>query len=468
LLLCWSIATAASGATPAKLAVSADGRFLAHADGKAFLWIGDTAWKLADTLGREDIRFYLDERQRSGFTVIQTAVFMGHRQPQPIGQTRNPANAYGHRPFSGGDEPDTARPLVVAGGDADVPNDYWDHLDFIVREVRQRGLQLALLPCWGSQHVNGRARGGKAVIFNEASARAYGVFLGARFRLEPHLIWVLGGDINPDDKSDQRAVYRAMAEGLVTGVTGESPAWNQPHPAWNRLLMTYHPIGPHSSSEFFHGDAWLDFHMIQTFKYRDRTVDLVARDVALRNPVRPVVMGEPAYEGDADDPYAATSSALDVRRQAWQSFLSGACGFTYGALKSGPHGPLYAFAPGWKECLKLPGAAQVAGPLRQVLAAHAWADWQPDTSVFADGAGAKELTFAAARASDGRTLLVYFPENAAKKITLTGLKSARCTATWINPQNSARTSAGEYETQSQQNFAPPVGWPDALLLLEAN
>lgn len=447
------------------LRVSDDARYLVAADGKPFVWIGDTAWHMADRLTREDVVFYLDDRKSRGCTLIQAAVFMGHSNSS--GQTRNPKNAYGHRLFIGGDQPDPARPLVVAGGSPDAPRDYWDHVDFIVRETHARGLYLALLPCWGSHHINGRTRGARAVIFDEANARAYGEFLGARYSDKSHVVWVLGGDTNPDTRADGLPVYRAMAAGLVQGATGKTVAWNQPDAAWERLLITYHPVGPHSSSEFFHADAWLDFHMIQTFRYRERTTDFVTRDCNLTDPRRPVVMGEPAYEGDPPDPYAVTSTALDVRRQGWQSFFSGACGFTYGALKSGANGPLYDFAPGWKQCLELPGAAQLAGPLRRWLSDHPWWTYVPQPSVLAEGAGAGESRKIAFGPVHRRALYVYFPDHSSATLKLpVPLRQGPLRIEWFDPRTGARQHVA-VDATTRVRLAPPGGWPDAVLELQA-
>ena len=79
------------------LEVSENGRFLVHADGTAFFWLGDTGWKLVYLLDREEAERYLENRRRKRFTVIQAVAALGP-QAGP-----NTANAYGHRPFLDGD-----------------------------------------------------------------------------------------------------------------------------------------------------------------------------------------------------------------------------------------------------------------------------------------------------------------------------------------------------------------------------
>ena len=58
-----------------KLQVSQNGHTIQHEDGIPFLWIGDTAWGMFQQLTREEVDHYLDNRQKLGFTVIQSVVF---------------------------------------------------------------------------------------------------------------------------------------------------------------------------------------------------------------------------------------------------------------------------------------------------------------------------------------------------------------------------------------------------------
>ena len=53
------------------LKVSENRRFLVHADGSPFFYMGDTAWELFHRLNREEAEKYLENRRRKRFTVIQ-------------------------------------------------------------------------------------------------------------------------------------------------------------------------------------------------------------------------------------------------------------------------------------------------------------------------------------------------------------------------------------------------------------
>ena len=152
------------------------------------------------------LEIYLDNRQKLGFNVIQSVVYWyphgGGIENGPL----NAANAYGHRPFVGDeDAPNTSKPLLVKGGSPDSPNDYWDHVDYIIEAVRKRDMYLALLPCWGRAYITLQMDNSQQE-FTEEEARAYGTFLGKRYKQEPHILWVLGGDAKAQIKAITRTI----------------------------------------------------------------------------------------------------------------------------------------------------------------------------------------------------------------------------------------------------------------------
>ena len=88
-------------------------------------------------------------------------------------------------------------------------------------------------------------------IFTREKAEIYGEWLGNRYKSKG-IIWVLGGD---RPAGGYENIWRAMARGIVTGVTGGEN--------YRAVLMTYHPQGGATSSTWFHNDAWLSFNMQQ-------------------------------------------------------------------------------------------------------------------------------------------------------------------------------------------------------------
>ncbi len=451
------------------LDISNDGHTLVQA-GQPFWWIGDTGWALFQQLRREEVDLYLDRRMKQGFTVIQSVVFWyPHGGNIPVGP-HNAPNAYGHRPFVGtSDEPDTGRPLIVDGGSADSPNDFWDHADYIVDAVKARGMYLALLPCWGNAYVNNRMEGSR-IEFTEEEARSYGAFLGARYRDAPHIIWVMGGDVDPvhfGDK-DQRAVYRAMAEGVGRGVSvNKVLRWDTPHPDWDKTFMTFHAVkAPRqsgerggSSSAWFHDDPWLDVNMMETYAWTDRIYPLVTKDVQKANPTKPTLLGEGAYEDGNYSHECGWITPLTVRRQAYQALFAGAAGVTYG------HWAVWPFrgtscGKTWDQSLDAPGADQVAGTLKRFLSEESVMSYVPDSTLIGSDPGKGELRQVAMTARGRNGALLYFPEIRPTTIDVRRLPFDPGTVRWFDPRTGDRTG-GAWTPE----LIPPSTWEDAVAII---
>ena len=125
-------------------------------------------------------------------------------------------------------------------------NDYWDHVDFVVRQAGALGLYVAFLPTWGDKWKVDRGIGPE--IFTRENAETYGEWLGKRYK-DKGLVWIVGGDRSVDS-DEQKEIVRAMARGLRQGDGGAH-------------LITFHPPGGAGSSKWFHDEEWLDFNMRQ-------------------------------------------------------------------------------------------------------------------------------------------------------------------------------------------------------------
>ena len=223
-----------------RLSISSNGKFITTMDGQPFFWLGDTAWELPHRLNRTEVVSYLESSVEHGINVIQIVALA-----ELDGLTV--ANAQGDLPLQ---DKDPTKPLTTSGNNHNIADeyDYWDHLDFVIESAESLGIYVALLPTWGEYLWENRGQPADP-IFNTTNATQYGEWLGARYKDYNNIIWVLGGDRIPD--SDQKlTIIRNMAEGLDS--TGSTQ------------LKTYHPWGGKSSSEYFHGDEWLDFNSFQS------------------------------------------------------------------------------------------------------------------------------------------------------------------------------------------------------------
>jgi hypothetical protein len=436
--LLFTVSVAPGVPAPPTLKVSEDRRFLVTGEGKPFFWLGDTAWELFHRLGRADAEAYLKNRAALGFTVIQAvalAEFDGLTEP----------NAQGHLPLQGSDP---LKPAVQEGPD----NDYWDHVDWIVDKANSLGLTIGFLPSWGDKW--NKKWGAGPEIFTPENAEAYGEWLGKRYKNKA-LVWVLGGD-RPIENDTHREIIRRMALGLHKGDDGTH-------------LHTFHPMGGQGSAQNFHEAPWLDFNMRQnghsvefTGKYEKTREDYA------RVPVKPVLDGEPIYEGHPIGFKAKEfghSIAADVRRPLYWNLFSGACGHTYGhhsvwQMYDGKKKPVNDPLMVWTEAINEPGAAQM-GIGRRLMESRPFTDFVPDQSVIVSNRvatsvpGAGRYAFVSARTKDWTCAMVYVPAGRSFSVRLEDMTGPRFKAWWFNPRNGKADAIGEYPKVKIMEFSPP-------------
>ncbi len=461
--------------TTPDLKVSKDGHFLINRDESPFYWIGDTGWALFQQLTREEIDLYLDHRKSMGFTIIHAVAFWF---PHGVFDENGPlhaANAYGHYPFVGDSlEPQTSRPLIAAGGTTNDPNDYWDHADYVVDAVKKRGLKLLLLPCWGNAFINDRMPG-SSIVFTEIEARKYGRFLGERYGSESHIIWCLGGDVDPVNfgSQDQRMVYRAMAEGIGRGSSGNMDLlWNVPDKDWDQSLITFHAVRTPklsgegaeggSSSLWFHHDIWLDFNMMETFRWMHKIYPYVREDYQ-KKPAKPTVLGEGAYEVGRYKNDCGFITPHKVRRQGYHAFFAGAAGYTYGHWSIWPFRGAYCEIS-WQTALDAPGAADVAQVMKNFVKGHNIYSFTPDPLlILTSPLSGEDRQCAMINHEEGK-ILIYLPDCRELQLDMSRLpRDEDLTATWFDPRN------GHLAKESMQRdgiFHPPADWEDAILIIE--
>lgn len=316
------------------LKVSENKRYLQNG-GKPFFWLGDTAWLLFQQCSLEEAFVYLKNRKEKGFTVIQATLV--HRLPG-----------------------DNASSLARVERDVMAP-EYWEHCDKIIKMAEDLGLYLGLLPAWGSVV--------KQKFLNADNVEHYAKFLGERYKENPNIIWILGGDIRG---CDGLKVYPKFGNLLKTYTPDK--------------LIAFHPFGRTASSMWFQEEKWLDINMFQSGHRRYDQASLgewddnankeeffgednwryVERDLAYEN-LKPTLDGEPSYERipqGLHDPKEPYWQACDVRRYAYWSVFQGALGHTYGnnAIMQFYHGGdagSYGVRETWQEALHHEGSGHM-------------------------------------------------------------------------------------------------------------
>ena len=439
------------------LRVADNHRYLEHENGKPFFWLGDTGWLMPERLNRDEVGYYLKRCAQAGYNVVQVQTVNGVPAYNIYGQSSHP---FGY------DFSDIDRPGVYG---------YWDHMDYIVKTAERNGIYIGMVCIWGGLVKSGQ--------MTEEEAVKYGTFLANRYKECPNIVWMIGGDIQGNIKTE---VWETLARTIRS--------IDRNH------LMTFHPRGRTCSAQFFPNAEWIDFHMFQSGHRRygqrmgnkdypipDNTEEdswrYVERSFAA-DPLKPVLDGEPSYENipqglhDANEP---RWQAADVRRYAYWSVFAGACGHTYGCndimqfYRPGYAPAYYADTPWW-EALDFPGYNQMKHlkelmlkfrtnqnatqrpaptlPVREGEDAPTLVKQSNPTPSLTGRDGVGPYSYLAVT-HGADYLLVYNYLGLPMQVDLTQIAGKRKKAWWYSPVTGEYCYIGEFRNQATE-FVPPA------------
>lgn len=404
--------------------LEARGHFLYTSSGAPFFYLADTAWELLHRLSVEETKEYLKDRSKKGFTVIQTVV-LGELD----GLTA--PNAEGELPFAGNTLNDA----------------YFRHVDAVLDEAEKNDLFLALLPSWGCYWTEGS----KDKIFDAHTGHEYGRLLGNRYR-NRNVIWVLGGDRIPVTEGDY-ATVRAIAKGLREGDGGNH-------------LITFHPIGPGDSSEYWHNEEWLDFNMCQSsHAARDHfNGAFLQRDWKLE-PVKPALDGEPRYERIPVGFYnpganpADCFDDFDSRQAAYFAMFCGACGHTYGngniwQMYTEDRKPVLGANIPWHEAIHHPGARQM-GYMKKLFEENDYTNLVDANAYLTDAPASGGERVLARISREYSRMLVYSPYGKRFQVDCSWAAGKSMHQYWFNCKYGVTTHILTTACGSIQTFVPP-------------
>lgn len=407
-LLCLAVLGCASmvfAAGPYPLKAGADRRHLVDQSGAPFLVQGDAAWSLISGLRKEDAEKYLEARRRQGFNSIIVNLIEHH--------FNGPVDRYGDGPF-------------LTRGDFSTPNEkYFAYADWVIKKAGEKGIQVFLAPIYLGYMGTEEGWIEELKAGGPEKARAWGQYVGKRYRDFDNLIWMIGGDRNPNET---RAEIDAVARGIKE--------------VDDRHLMTGHCHPENSAVDQYRDDGWLDLN--DTYTYGIVHAKVMADWE--RKPAMPFVLMESTYEGEHN------ASAVQIRRQAYWAVLCGSTGQVMG------NRPIWLFDPGWEAVLDSTAAVDMSrvGPL---FHSRPWADLVPDIKheVVVEGVG--EYTgldyLSAARTNDGGTMIAYMPSARTFAVDMTKLSGKSAAGWWYDPRTGKTTSAGKFATSGKKQFTPP-------------
>lgn len=317
---------------------------------KLFFYTADTAWEIFHKLTFKEAQYFLDNRAAKGYNAIQAVAVA------ELDGLKTPTYEGNLLPFSDLDN-------------LTVNDDYFDHVECVIRYANSKGIFVTLVPMWGCHIVANLAWGNSVKpIFYAPKAYNFVKYLARRFK-ELDIIWMLGGD-RPLGDPKVRSIIEAMARAIREEVGHDQ-------------LITAHTQSGLSLWDMLDKPDYLDFvtwqtgHMGQNYPaWRPMQKDYERLDI-------PVLNSEPCYESHPI--MASTSwkrldnftrfSDKEVRRSSYWSVFSSGAGITYGCYgiwqmrrkedeaKAIPESAAAAYQndtiPYWSDSLNFPAAFQI-------------------------------------------------------------------------------------------------------------
>lgn len=311
---------------------------------KSFFYFADTCWSAFTNISMDEWKYYVKHRKIQGFNAIQIDIL-----PQ---WDRSETDNY-IDPFE----------LLPDGkwNFNKINEKYFKRAENMVEIMAEEGLIPALVVLW-CNYVPGTwlSKRDPSHIIPKENLEEYLYYVIEKF--EKYIpIFIISGDTNFE--TDEATEYYLKALKIAKECAPES-------------LTTMHLSGGFSElPQEIINSPFYDFYMYQSCHFKDR--QNWAYEVASKfynMPIkRPIVNGEPCYEGIGSimsfNKYGRFTRD-DVRKVVWQSLLSGAkAGITYGAhgIWSWEKGigdyefiEAYAKPYDWRDAINFPGVYDVS------------------------------------------------------------------------------------------------------------
>jgi hypothetical protein len=402
------------------LKASDNRRFLAHADGTPFLWLGDTAWAVPMRASGEEWETYLADRVSKHFTLLQVA---------PAPDWAGEMDRQGEKPFT-----DQACSQWNPA--------YWQSFERKLQRANEQGLAVLLVGLM--EPVSRYPESAAACLFaRNIVARLFGNFV----IFSPSF----DSEVMPLANEVGQAAREATAVHLLTQHPGTP--WDQPTPTFSDEYydQPYLDIAAVQTGHNAGNREWCAHHAIEWVRHLYR-----------HEPHKPVINLEAMYDGQGVDGWQAG----DARSLAWRSWLSGAMGYTYGAGDLPPKCPagsgavwMWVTDPAkydyWAKALQWDSAFQMRY-LHDFLAAIEWWRLEPAPELIRNQPAEITRRMALARSAAGDLAVAYLPDNDAIEIAASAF--ARPTpARWFDPVRGRYTpAAGAVTDDGTRRFTPPA------------
>jgi len=399
----------AGGAGPLRFPIQRAGACLVDGAG-APVWLhGEAAWSLVVQADDDGVDRYLADRRARGFNALVVNL-VEHKYAD-----RAPNNRAGDPPFT-------------TPGDFSTPNEpYFAHLDRVLARAAAAGMVVLLAPAYLGYKGDDEGWYVEVRRSGPDKMRAYGRFLGKRYRAQPNLIWLEGGDTPP-------MAARGEVDALVAGIREADTVH----------LHAAHSTRYHSGLDDY-DRPWLDLNT--TYSDCEGHGRALRRDATRRRAI-PTLFIEGTYEGEKAD-LACTIS------QAYRTLLAGSSGHFFG------NRPIWLFDSGWDAALDSPGSRAMQ-QLGKLVAARDLRNLTPDFT----GAVVAGEAVSAARSSSGTTLA--FVDAGPRTLTVAAQSApGRRTARWFDPTDGTLRDAGTHDATAPLALTTPTAGPWLLIVESA-
>jgi hypothetical protein len=328
-------------------------RNLVHADGRAAVLVGDTAWGLPWRATHAECEVYAGDRQAKGFNAVLLM------SVQPDMDARGPRDRSADEGFDVGFED------LHTGHINQLNPAYFQYLDGLVDILVAHEIVPVYQPVFFGFGWKGLRVAGP--VLPPAEYARYCRYLVARYGARPAM-YLVGGDgtgREPQVAAGGEEVERADAYAQPTGIH----------------------YRPHIVADAHQGAPWLDFQWCQTGHSGEHIPERVA-DMWRNEPVKGVANGEPTYEHTGS---RGLAEGWWQGHEAWSNLCAGGTfGVVYGAASmwqwahrpDEPGQSDFFLGPdaGWREALGYEGS-QYVGLVARILDGLPLADIVPNWEV---------------------------------------------------------------------------------------
>ena len=422
------------------LKASADKKYIVDQNNSPVFLNGCSVWNLPFAVNYAEAKDYLAKLKTKKFNTV-------------LIKFSPDTNTVGNRL----DEP-TYNKNAFRDLDINQPNEiYFKHVDSLLELCNQMNMVVMAAPLY-----LGCCHDGWLEIIDqykepEKKCRQYGEWIANRYKHLPNIIWVSGGDHNPN------AGAIAFAEGIASV--------DSVH------LHTFHAHPGKSSGERFKGSRWHTLSAAYTYfpametdtAWQYKHVYTMLYEEMLNRYRMPCILIESAYEKERH------TTAQTIRRQAYWSLLAGASGEIFG------HRDTYPISTNMSTALNDPGVESM-GIFQTFTTTIPWykmkADWPH--SLFISGRGNFNTTqypggedyATAAFTTDSTLAVLYMPGYRTVGVNMNRFRNT-ATVQWFDPSSGLYTDVpGNFLNKAVHYFIPPAfnnakGYDDWVLIIKS-